>query len=161
GSLRDEFHVLEHVVLGDLELPPHGAFGVPVGEQGGEAVDGSGEPRLGGFAFFELVPQVPCPHGLVFGQEREDAARGGTFPFRLGAHGGLVVDVGVSGVDFHDVVHQQHVHHVVDVGARGGVFGEYASEYRHVPGVLGRVFAAGSVNEQRTPQYALELVDLQ
>lgn len=98
----------EDAVGGDTMALPGGALGVGVEQHGVEAVAGGGETGLGGGAGLELVPEGAELDGLVGGEEAEDAVGGEALAGVLINHAGGVVGEGVAGVDFDEVVDEEH-----------------------------------------------------
>lgn len=126
-----------------------------------ETVEGfskSGFGRLGGF---EFVPDGSKVYGLIFWKKSKESVGGLGFACCLVRFGGFVVDVGVAGVDLHDVVDEGHFQDFEQVEI--GLVGMFAQHYDHegeVPGVLGIVFAAGLVADVGLPENVLQLVRL-
>jgi hypothetical protein len=145
---------------GDVVFAPGGALGVVVVQQRLEAVEGVGKVGVGGGGGFELFPEGAEGGGLVGGEEAEEFVGGGAFAGGFAQVGRRVVAVGVAGVDFDDVVDEEHAGDAVGVDAGGGVFGEERGHDRDVPGVFGGVFAAGVVGEERAAGDGFEAVEL-
>ena len=64
-----------------------------------------------------------------------------------------------AGVDLDKIVDEQHAHGVADIDRRSRVFGQYQRQERHMPTVLGAVFAPAAVGQRVLAQNALEAVD--
>jgi len=75
--------------------------------------------------------------------------------------GGLVVAEGVPGIDFHQVVDEDHFHHPEKIQSLfPGILGEQQGHQGQVPGMLGTVFVPGSADDYILPQNILQFIGL-
>ena len=129
---------------------------------GVEAVAGGGETGLRGGAGLELIPQGAKLDCLIGGKEAEDAVGGEALAGMLIYHASGVVGEGVAGVDFDEVVDEEHFENAQDVEREGvGVFGEHDDHEAEVPGVLGVVFGAAAVEQVGLAEDFFEFIDLE
>lgn len=140
-------------------LFPSRAFGEAVEQHRLKTVDRSSEFRLGCLARFEFVPQRAQFTALIDGQQAKNAVGGFGFAFMLVSHARGIVSEGVTSVDFHEIVNDEHfqdAEHIewLDVA----MLGENDDEERQVPGVLCVVFAASTLRDKRLPEDFLEFV---
>ena len=162
AALGSEAVAGEYPIGGYAVLLPRGALGVGVEEDREHAVHGVGVLRLGGGARLEFVPEGAILGGLVGGQEREDTVGGDGLAGVLGGGAGGVVGEGVAGVDLHEVVDEEHLHHAQQI--EGGDVGVLGEEYGHngdVPGVLGVGFLPAADESVVLPANLLEPVDFE
>ena len=77
----------------------------------------------------------------------------------LVCHAGLVIGVGVSGVDFNQVMYYQHLKHseYVEVGGVG-VLGKEQYQKAEMPGVFGIVLLPTAVDQEGLTEDFLQLV---
>lgn len=149
----------DDAIVGDAMAGPGGAVGAAVQKHGLEAIDGGGEFGFGGLSGFELIPECAELARLIFGQQAEDAVGGTRFAFVLIGHRGGVVGEGVAGVDFDEVVDDDHLQDAKDVEGRDvGVFGQDDHTKAEMPGVFGVVFVATAASVERLPEDLLQPV---
>ena len=152
----------EDAVGSDAVALPGGTLGVGVEQHGVEAVAGGGETGLRGGAGLELIPQGAKLDGLIGGKEAEDAVGGEALAGMLIYHASGVVGEGVAGVDFDEVVDEEHFENAQDVEGEGvGVFGEHDDHEAEVPGVLGVAFGAAAVEQVGLAEDFFEFIDLE
>ena len=127
-----------------------------------QAVDGVGEFCLGRLAGLEFFPDVAKRFALIGGQHAEETIGGLLLAGGFVDICGLVVAVGVSGVDLDDIVDKGHLHGSEEVDRRVAVFTEQNDHRRKVPGVLGGILGSslGAVAGVGAPEDLLEFVDL-
>lgn len=147
----------DHAIVRDAVAVPSGAFGEAVEKHRLKAVDGGGEFGLGRFLGFKLVPKRAEFASLVGREQAEDAIGGFRFALVLTDHRGGVVGEGIAGVDFDEVVKDDHFEDAknVEVGDVG-VLGEDDDAEAERPGVLGVVFGAAALGVDGLPENLLQ-----
>ena len=112
-----------------------------------QPVDGERVACFRRFSRIKLLPERAEILRLCRRQQPEDALAGRLFALPLRADSLCVVGKGIAGVDFDKIVDEQYAHGVVDIDRRSRVFGQYQRQKRHVPTVLGAVFAPAAVGQ--------------
>ena len=90
-----------------VEPPVLSVIGI-VQQDGLEIVHGMGIPGFRGvplFKFFEQPPELP---GLVLRQQAKDPLRRLFLPFPLGLHRFQIIGKGISRIDFHHIMEEDH-----------------------------------------------------
>lgn len=117
-------------------------------DQGLQGVDGSGEGRLGRAPFFKLLPKRTQLCRLIFRQDAKQLRSALSFLFSLPLSGLRGVEPGVAGIDFDEVMHQQHPRHFEPIERpRVCVLGQHYRHQGHVPGMLGCVLPPGPADD--------------
>ena len=151
----------DDAVVGDAVFFPTAALHAAVEQHRLEAVAGGGEFGLGRFLRLEFVPQPAKLARLVGGQQAEDAVGGDRLALVLVDHRGVVVGERVAGVDFDEIVDDEHFQDVEDVEARPvGVLGEHDDAEAEMPRMLGVVLGAAALGVERLAEDFLQLVAL-
>lgn len=110
---------------------------------------------------FEFIPEHAELVSLVGWQKSEDAIGREAFAGVLVnlTHG--IVAKGVTGIDLHEVVNDDHFQNAQDVElGRVRVFGENDDAKAEVPGVFGVVFSAAALSVQGLPEDLFQFVAL-
>ena len=92
------------------------------------SIDGPRESGVGCLSSFELIPKTTQLPALVVRQYAEQAIGGRSFALGLVVVGIVVVSVGISGVDLHKIVNQDHLEYFQTVD---GVVGMLCQEHHH------------------------------
>lgn len=85
------------------------------------------------------MPAVPA---LVSGQKAEESLGCLLFPFLFVKIAGNIKGKGIAGIDFHDVMDEDHFGHVDRVNRLVGVFGQEQGHEGQLPTMLGGVLVA-------------------
>ena len=175
GTFGDVLVAGDDAVAGYTVVFPCGAFGQTVEQHRLKTIDGGGKFRFRCRAGFEFVPERTQFARLIWRQQTEDALGGFGFALVLIGHAGGVVGEGVTGVDFDEIVNDEHfqdAEHVLIVNDEHfqdaehverlhvAVFGEDDHEQRQVPGMLGVVFAASALSHERLPEDFFQFIRL-
>ena len=91
-------------------------------------------PRL------ELVPQRPEFSSLVWRKQSEQTIRCGTFALHFVERASRVVEIRIAGVDFDDIVNENHFDHMRNIDRLIGVLRENHRCECEMPAVFGGVF---------------------
>jgi hypothetical protein len=143
---------------------PGAAPGGKVLHHGLHAIKAFGKDRVGGFGGLEFLPQRAQVAADVGGQKPEDAVGGGAFGIQhRGRSVGCAVrgmDRRVAGVDFDQIMQDQHADHAVDLHAGARLIGQHQRIKRQMPGMFARVFGARAVADGGGAQHGLQAVGL-
>ena len=105
-----------------------------------ESVEGTREASFDGVLSGKLLGEGGELFLLCGRQEGEEALGGGLFALGDVGLGDVVPDNGVASVNLDEIVGDEQVANMVEVGARRGGVGEDQGEEGGMPGVLGDVF---------------------
>ncbi len=147
GPARDFGVARENVVARDAVFTPSAALRVVIAQQRLQTVNGRSEPCLWRFLGLELLPQGTHFRLLVGGQEAEDAVGRAFLALPFADLRRRVVDEGIPGVNFHEVVDEDHLEDTREVHGLVGVLGEDHGHHGKVVHVLGVVLAALGVRD--------------
>ena len=151
----------EHAIMCYTVLLPGVTFRETVKQHRMKPVAGGGKSCLGSFLFFKLVPQCAEFDALIGRQEAENARGRLCFAFMLVSHVFGVVRKRVPGVDFNEIVDQNHLEDTQDVERLVvRMLGEHNDHEREMPRVLRAVLGAPALSDERLAENLLQLVDL-
>jgi len=157
-SRANRVHATQHLFARGAIETPGAALRRQVLEKRLEAVDGVGEAGFGRLLRLEFFPEGTKPAAEIGREDAEEAVGGPALALgsRLGGFG--IVSEGILGVDFHQVVRGQHFENMFEIERLDGIFAQHHGSKDDVPGVLGGVFAARAVGEQRAAEDEFQFI---
>ena len=102
-----------------------------------QVIQRPGESRFRRLLTLELFPHRPHLLRHISRKKPKDTLRRSLLPFALCQHRGLVESKGVPGINFYQVVNEQHLDNVKHVHFGGSMFREDNRHQRQLPGVFG------------------------
>ena len=155
--MRDLDISREHAFGCDSMLLPGAALRVEVVKLRDKAIERGGEARFRGRGALEFMPQRLKFLLLIGRQQSEDSLGCALLSLRLITLG--IVDIRVAGIDFDDVVNENHPDDLADVEGLVGMLGENDRHKREMPAVLGGILTASAVQQISAPVDTLQLVE--
>ncbi len=161
ATVGDLMIACHHAIMRDAVTLPGRALRATVEQHGLKPIDGRGELGFGSRLRLELIPEGAKGTRLVRRQQAEDAGGRDGFAFVLVRHGRDIVGEGVAGIDFHEIVDDEHFQHAKDIEI-GDVrmFRKDDDAETEVPGVLGVVFGSAALRVDRLAKNFLQFVAL-
>ena len=147
--------------MGNAVFDPALAPVVEVEQRRHGAVEGIGKARLGRRPGVEFLPQGEQAFALRRRQQVAKAAHSGKFLGVAGLRVAFGIDEDVAGIDFAEIMHEQHLDHPVHVAARRRVGRECLGEEGDLPAVLGGVLVAVEPERTVLARHAFELVEFE
>jgi len=142
-------------------LAPRVALRTGVEQHRLEPVHRGGKLRLRRLFGLKLVPQRTKLRGLVLRQQPEDARGRPHLALVLPRNPRRIVGERVTRIDLHEIVEDHHLQHAQHIERRTvRVLREHDHAQTKVPGMLGVVFRATALREDRLPENLLQLVHL-
>lgn len=108
----------------------------------------------------ELGPTRVQPFARVRRKESEETHGSLRFTICLASVRGFVECEGVARVDLHDVMHDEHLEHATEIGARRRVLEQRQSHRGEMPRMLGAVLETRPVDEGCSTEHRLQSVQL-
>lgn len=126
-----------------------------------QSVTSLGETGVRALGRLEFIPECAEGRTLIRGQHAEQDIGGCLFALCL-----AVVDQGqmqrrVPGLDLHQIMQDQHLHHAPDIDRRHRIVLKHHGEEGEMPGMFGGILPPGSVRDVVETDHALQPVSFQ
>ena len=121
----------------------------------------AGKSRLRGRIRLKLLKQLPQFVPLVCRKQAENPFGRLRFPLLLGRFAGLVVGIGISCINFYDVVDQCHHHRPSHIKRLVGIFPQQPHHHGHMPRMFRIIFLPSHVCQVSLAQNILLFVCFQ
>ena len=126
-----------------------------------QPVAGLGETRVGTLGRLEFIPGGAEGLSLIRGQQAEQDIGRRLLAFGLAMVGQRQMQRGVAGLDLHQIVQDQHLHHAPDIDRLHRVVLKHHGKEGEMPGMFGGILTPGSVRDVIEPDHALQPVGFQ